>query len=165
MLQCILLCLVYALTPGRAHSLIAVPSLSLPDEIISTLGEGTFGRVVQCIDHRRYVCCWNGEGGGKGDCSWRWSVACVAWEPGGQDASLRFQFSSVALDTHPLGSSVCWEEPQGCLCGGKRLCFGGQLLTAAVWLEQGWWEAVLCGVSLLQRGLLAGHELSDPAQG
>ncbi|TEA29360.1 hypothetical protein DBR06_SOUSAS8610041 [Sousa chinensis] len=24
-----------------------------PDEIVSTLGEGTFGRVVQCVDHRR----------------------------------------------------------------------------------------------------------------
>lgn len=38
--------------------------LSLPDEIISTLGEGTFGRVVQCMDHRRYACSWGREGCG-----------------------------------------------------------------------------------------------------
>lgn len=25
------------------------------DEIVSTLGEGTFGRVMECIDHRRWV--------------------------------------------------------------------------------------------------------------
>lgn len=25
------------------------------DEIVGTLGEGTFGRVMECIDHRRYV--------------------------------------------------------------------------------------------------------------
>lgn len=56
----------YALQPGPAHSLICLPLfLSLPDEIISTLGEGTFGRVVQCIDHRRYVRSWDGEVGEK----------------------------------------------------------------------------------------------------
>lgn len=33
-------------------------SVCLPDEIVSTLGEGTFGRVMQCIDHRRYVSVW-----------------------------------------------------------------------------------------------------------
>uniref|UniRef100_A0A671PVD1 dual-specificity kinase n=1 Tax=Sinocyclocheilus anshuiensis TaxID=1608454 RepID=A0A671PVD1_9TELE len=29
------------------------PSICLLDEIVGTLGEGTFGRVMQCIDHRR----------------------------------------------------------------------------------------------------------------
>lgn len=29
------------------------PSICLLDEIVSTLGEGTFGRVMRCIDHRR----------------------------------------------------------------------------------------------------------------
>lgn len=43
-----------SLQPGPAPSLSSFPLLlSLPDEIISTLGEGTFGRVVQCMDHRR----------------------------------------------------------------------------------------------------------------
>ncbi|KFR16973.1 Dual specificity protein kinase CLK2, partial [Opisthocomus hoazin] len=40
-------------------------------EIISTLGEGTFGRVVQCIDHRRYVCSWSWEGRGGTGGAWR----------------------------------------------------------------------------------------------
>lgn len=29
------------------------PCCLISDEIVSTLGEGTFGRVVQCVDHRR----------------------------------------------------------------------------------------------------------------
>lgn len=37
----------------------ALPVLSslwhIADEIVGTLGEGTFGRVMECIDHRRYV--------------------------------------------------------------------------------------------------------------
>lgn len=38
----------------------ALPVLSFrlwhfADEIVGTLGEGTFGRVMECIDHRRYV--------------------------------------------------------------------------------------------------------------
>lgn len=37
--------------------LLSLPSPTLlsliSDEIVSTLGEGTFGRVVQCVDHRR----------------------------------------------------------------------------------------------------------------
>lgn len=125
MLQCILLCLVYALHPGPAHSLICFPLfLSLPDEIISTLGEGTFGRVVQCIDHRRYVRSWDGEGGKKRDHSWRWSFLglkkrdCgwpqsflgLMWQPGGENKSLGF---SAGLRTHPFGSPSCWREVGG----------------------------------------------------
>lgn len=36
-------------------SFLSVCLWHVADEIVGTLGEGTFGRVMECIDHRRYV--------------------------------------------------------------------------------------------------------------
>lgn len=53
----LVMCLLSVLPPDGALALMPSPLASLLffplDEIVSTLGEGTFGRVVQCIDHRR----------------------------------------------------------------------------------------------------------------
>uniref|UniRef100_A0A672PCQ1 dual-specificity kinase n=1 Tax=Sinocyclocheilus grahami TaxID=75366 RepID=A0A672PCQ1_SINGR len=46
-------CLIALFTSPPPLSLRLFPSICLLDEIASTLGEGTFGRVMQCIDHRR----------------------------------------------------------------------------------------------------------------
>lgn len=107
----------YALHPGRARSLICLPLfLSLPDEIISTLGEGTFGRVVQCIDHRRYVCSWDREGrGGEGKRETRLATEPFVLNVGGgsENESLGFQCSSAGLGSRRLGSPCVGEGSGG----------------------------------------------------
>lgn len=129
----------YALHPGRARSLICLPLfLSLPDEIISTLGEGTFGRVVQCIDHRRYVCSWDREGrGGEGKRETRLATEPFVLNVGGgsENESLGFQCSSAGLGSHRLGSPTCWRGVGGNLRAvcreGKGTGFGGPPLITA----------------------------------
>lgn len=37
------------------RSIIKLISTCLTDEIVDTLGEGTFGKVVQCVDRSRYI--------------------------------------------------------------------------------------------------------------
>lgn len=41
-----------------ASSITAEFISSFLDEVIATLGEGAFGKVVECIDHHMYVSCF-----------------------------------------------------------------------------------------------------------
>lgn len=50
-----LMCLVFLSLLSLSSFSLSLSLCCVADEIVSTLGEGTFGRVMECIDHRRCV--------------------------------------------------------------------------------------------------------------